>query len=561
MEEYFNNKKYTIYKTKTKIFSDNKKNKNQKIYFNLNPDYQNNNNNYNKTHQNFFPYSNNINNNNNYSQYNLNNNTHVPTYIPFNVINNNISSNDRIYQKYYYINERNSPLKNYNSNNNRAYTTHDRNFLDERIMESPYMQNENNFEENDYMNKTTGFKVLKKTLSFYNNKYKTLGRHKTDDSDSINSQLSFMQNNKHYMNIYRNKLVKVFVQNINKIMEKNKKKEIMKIFYNNLKKIYYSKRKRINYLNKELNQNAPKYNEYKDMIYNYIKSKNNLPMSKIYNMLKPQDRISFSTINTNKSKNKEKNYNNKNNDNTKVNKKDIERFKKMQKKYGNIYESKKKEIISFENKIKNYINHRTIESSSSANNDNDLFKNNFSINTPNINAYKTKNVFKRKRRLNSKSSSKSYKTASEIRNKYNIYILKNIISSDKRLFLNINYIKLENYNSLTNFYTNDVLKISDLIDINLLGSKYSKNTIGKHKKKLSKIEEEIDDKINSNLSMSIKDNNRFFEKKEEKEEENNKTIKSNIFKNNNKVYNSKKIGLSGIRRKYINYKTLKDKEN
>ena len=106
-----------------------------------------------------------------------------------------------------------------------------------------------------------------------------------------------------------------------------------------------------------------------------------------------------------------------------------------------------------------------------------------------------------------------------------------------------------------------MLKISDLIDINLLGSKYSKSTVGKHKKKLSKIEEEIDDKINSNLSMSIKDNNRFFEKKEEKEDENNKTIKSNIFNNNNKVYNSKKIGLSGIRRKYINYKTLKGKEN
>ena len=555
MEEYFNDKKYTIYKTKTKIFSDNKKNKNQNIYFNLNPGYQNNYY-YNKTNQNFFPYSNNI--NNNYSQYNLNNNTHVPTYIPFNVINNNISSNDRIYQKYYYINERNSPLKNYSSNNNRAYTTHDRNFLDEGIMESPNIQNENNFEENDYMNKTTGFKILKRTLSSYNDKYKLLGRYKTNNTDSKIDKLSFIQNNKHYINIYRNKLVKVFVLNINKIMEKNRKKEIMKIFYNNLKKIYYSKRKRINYLNKELNQNAPKYNEYKDMIYNYIKSKNNLPMSKIYNMLKPQDRISFSTINTNGSKNKEKNYNN-NNENIKVNKKDIERFKKMQKKYGNIYESKKKEIISFENKIKNYINHRTIESSSSTNNDNDLFKNNFNINTPNINAYKTKNIFKRKKRLNSKSSSKSYKTTSEIRNKYNIYIVKNIISSDKRLFLNINYINLENYNSLTKFYTNDMLKISDLIDINLLGSKYSKNTIGKHKKKLSKIEEEIDDKINSNLSMSIKDNNKFFEKKEEKGEEDNKLIKSNIF--NNKVYNSKKIGLSGIRRKYINYKTLKDKEN
>ena len=555
MEEYFNDKKYTIYKTKTKIFSDNKKNKNQNIYFNLNPGYQNNYY-YNKTNQNFFPYSNNI--NNNYSQYNLNNNTHVPTYIPFNVINNNISSNDRIYQKYYYINERNSPLKNYSSNNNRAYTTHDRNFLDEGIMESPNIQNENNFEENDYMNKTTGFKILKRTLSSYNDKYKLLGRYKTNNTDSKIDKLSFIQNNKHYINIYRNKLVKVFVLNINKIMEKNRKKEIMKIFYNNLKKIYYSKRKRINYLNKELNQNAPKYNEYKDMIYNYIKSKNNLPMSKIYNMLKPQDRISFSTINTNGSKNKEKNYNN-NNENIKVNKKDIERFKKMQKKYGNIYESKKKEIISFENKIKNYINHRTIESSSSTNNDNDLFKNNFNINTPNINAYKTKNIFKRKKRLNSKSSNKSYKTTSEIKNKYNIYIVKNIISSDKRLFLNINYINLENYNSLTKFYTNDMLKISDLIDINLLGSKYSKNTIGKHKKKLSKIEEEIDDKINSNLSMSIKDNNKFFEKKEEKGEEDNKLIKSNIF--NNKVYNSKKIGLSGIRRKYINYKTLKGKEN
>jgi len=555
MEKYFNNKNYTIYKTKTKIFSDNKKKKNQNIYFNLNPEYQNNN--YNKTNQNFFQYNNNI--NNNYSQYDLNKNTQIPTYIPFNVINNNISSNDRIYQKYYYINERNTPLKNYASNNNHPFTTNDRNFLGERILENPNIQKEINLEENDYMNKTTGFKILKRTLSSYNNKYKLLGRYKTIQTDSKSGELSFRQNNKQYINIYRNKLVKVFVQNINKIMEKIKKREIIKMFYNNLKKYYYSKRRRINYINKELNQNDPKYTEYKDMIYNYIKSKNNLPMSKIYNILRPQDKMIFNTINKDKSKNKQKIDNDNNSSTIKVNKKEIERFKKMQKKYGNIYESKKKEIISFENKIKNYINHRTIESSSSTNNDNDISLKKFNVKTPNINAYKTKNIFKRKRRLNSKTSNKSYKTTSEVRNKYNIYIIKNIISSDKRLFLNINYINLENYNSSTKFYTNDILQISDLIDITLLGNKYNKNIIARHKKKLSKIEEEIDDKINSNLSMSIKDNNKFFEKKEEKEEENNNSIKSNIF--NNKVYNSKKIGLSGIRRKYINYKTIKDNEN
>ena len=530
MKDFFNNKNNRIYKTKPKVLSQNTNNKNQNIYFTLNPEYQDN------------DY---INTDKNFSRYNTNNPQGF-TYIPLNVINNNISSNDRIYQKYYYINERNTPLNNYYSNNNQANITDELNFLNEKNELNSNFQNMKNLEEKNYMNKTNEYKFLNRTLSSYEN----------TDINSRFSQLSFRQssNSNNYANIYRNKLVKVFVQNINKIMRKIKKKEIMTIFFNNLKNYYNKKRTKINYLN--LNQNDPKYHEYKDLIYNYIKSKNNIPISKIYNMLKPQDRIKFMTIN-NDTKNRQRDESTNKNAGIEVEKNEIERFKKLQKKYGNIYNSKKKEIISFENKIKNYMNQKTIEGTSSINIDDDISRKKFIYNkTPNINAYKTKNIFKRKRRINSQSSSKSYKTISEQRNIYNIYIVKNIITSDKSLYVNIKYINLDNYNSITSFYSNDMLGISYLTNINLIGNK---NNVAKHNKKLSKIEEEMDDKINADLSISIKDNNKYKGKKEGK---NIKSIKDNMNdnSNNNKVYKTKNFRLLNIRKKYINYKTLKGNE-
>ena len=114
------------------------------------------------------------------------------------------------------------------------------------------------------------------------------------------------------------------------------------------------------------------------MIYNYIKSKDDLSHSKIYNILKPEDKMKFNTINAirkNNSKFKIKEENSSSNNTSIITEKKsaIQRFKQLQKKYGKIYEKKRNESISFEDRIKNYINHKTIDSTSS-NNDKSLRK-------------------------------------------------------------------------------------------------------------------------------------------------------------------------------------------
>ena len=191
MKDYYNDN-YTIYKKETKVFSKNQNNKNKNIYFNTYREYPENN--YNNSQQNFFHY-NNI------------NNPQIPKYIPFNVINNNISSNDRIYQKYYYINERNTPLHNYSTINNNNFRSSIPDFFENKI-------EKNNLEENNYLNKTSGFKALNRTLSYYNNKSRLYSASKSDNLNLNDYQLYLKQNSKFYLSIYRNKLIKVFVKNI-----------------------------------------------------------------------------------------------------------------------------------------------------------------------------------------------------------------------------------------------------------------------------------------------------------------------------------------------------------
>ena len=564
MKDYFNDN-YTIYKKETKVFSKNQNNKDKNIYFNTYREYPENN--YNNSQQNFFHY-NNI------------NNPQIPKYIPFNVINNNISSNDRIYQKYYYINERNTPLHNYSTiNNNFRSSIPD--FFENKI-------EKNNLEENNYLNKTSGFKALNRTLSYYNNKSRLYSASKSDNLNLNDYQLYLRQNSKFYLSIYRNKLIKVFVKNINKIIENNKKKQIIKRFFNNLKNNYNRKSIRSNYFNNKYIQSDHKYNEYKDMIYNYIKSKNDLPMSEIYNMLRPKDKFFFNTINKkdNDIKNKQRDKSSKNSSGILPKKIEIEKFKKLQKKYGTIYSTKKKQTLSFEDKIKNYINQKTIESTPSINKDNHIprkkiiFKHkikksknlsniiseerkkneNINENDKSNNTLKSNKSMKRKKRLDSNSSSKSYKTLSDFRNVYNIYIIKNIITSDKRLFVYIKYINLDNYkNKKKNAYTKDILEISEIMNININRNKNMKSNIIKHKKKLSKIEEETDDKLNNNLSMSIRDDK--YQEKSENENNQIKPKKEIIIDNNKKAYNIKKYNLSNLKKRYINYKNLKTEES
>jgi hypothetical protein len=115
------------------------------------------------------------------------------------------------------------------------------------------------------------------------------------------------------------------------------------------------------------------------------------------------------------------------------------------------------------------------------------------------------------------------------------------------------------------FYDNNILEISNIYNMSYIGNNCTKSNLTKFNKKLSKIDEEIDDLGNTNLSMSFKDNNKYSDKKGEKEMKilkiTKRTINNNI-KNNNKKDISK--GSSNIRKKYIIReikKNYKDEEN
>ena len=590
MKDYFNENKYRLFQTKAKLFYKNQNRKNQNSYLNLYPQ--------NQSYNNIDYDSNSFQFNNNYNTQFNPNNIQGTAYIPLNVINNNISTNDRIYQKYFYINQRNTPLNRYKTNHANTtihFNSKNKNKMQQYInARSPIpdlIENENfDFfiekrlknnkrnnigENNSYMNKTTGFNLINNDSLNKTNRTNLSNFYTLNNNDVIVNQ-----NNKICLNIYRNKIAKNFVQIINKIIEKRKKKEIIQKFYNNLKKIYYIKGIKPNYLDSKYDKDDQKYKEYKDMIYNYIKSKNDLSNSKIYNILRPEDKMKFNTINAirkNNSKFKIKEENNSSNNTSIITEKKsvLQRFKQLQKKYGKIYEKKRNESISFEDRIKNYINHKTIESTSS-NNDNSIrrkkiiFKHvrrndkikhklnhieeNTDSNSIKVNINKNNLITEHKSNINknkfdNQSSNKSFKSISVNRNKniYKIFIIKNIITPDKRLYVNINYINLNTSNKKRekNSYNNDILEISEIIDINYKGEKSNnKNNNGKHMKKLSKIDEEIDEKINTNLSMSIRDDNN-------NNKEENKTINAIGISNNNKLNKN-------IRKKYLYKKANKN---
>ena len=595
MKDSFNDKNFIIFKTRSQIFNNKKNSRMQQKDLNqVNNSF---------TNKNFFQFR------NYFNQYNSNS-QEGSNYIPFNIINNNILSNDAIYQKYYYINQRNNQMNIYQKNNN-VNKTYFRNFKNENKLnnqyerrKSPfikninlgYLKNENlkikkrsNLNENNFMNKTARPYFLNRTLSSFYEKPKFYSMNIMDKLNSKETPLSFRQKSKKYLNIYRDHLVKIFVKNINKIIGKIKKRELMRKFYNNMKRIYYEKRYKTNYLNDKYNQSNAKYNEYKNMIYNYIKSKSDLSITSMYNILKPKDRKKHNSTNKKNMKNYKTNGKSDGNLDEKKEKNQIERLKKLQKKYGKIYMEKKREI-SFEGEINKYINQKTIENTSSKTPDNDLPRNKFNLirenkknfseiflkekernvnlqteiypymihKSPEIIENKIKNMHKRKSRTNSLTSNKSYNNLTNFKNIYNIYITKNIVTLDKKLFVNIKYISLDNFKSTKAFFPNTVLKISKLVKINYIGNNNIKKHIKLHNKKLSNIEEEIDEKINSNLSLSKREN-KYLEKGEKTEKKIIKSIKGNINKNNI-IYFSKNNVFSKIRRKNFYYK-YKNNEN
>ena len=595
MKDSFNDKNFIIFKTRSQIFNNKKNSRMQQKDLNqVNNSF---------TNKNFFQFR------NYFNQYNSNS-QEGSNYIPFNIINNNMLSNDTIYQKYYYINQRNNQMNIYQKNNN-VNKTYFRNFKNENKLnnqyerrKSPfikninlgYLKNENlkikkrsNLNENNFMNKTVRPYFLNRTLSSFDEKPKFYSMNIMDKLNSKETQLSFRQKSKKYLNIYRDQLVKIFVKNINKIIDKIKKRELMRKFYNNMKRIYYEKRYKTNYLNDKYNQSNAKYNEYKNMIYNYIKSKSDLSITSMYNILKSKDRKKHNSTNKKNMKNYKTNGKSDGNLDEKKEKNQIERLKKLQKKYGKIYMEKKREI-SFEGKINKYVNQKTIENTSSKTPDNDLPRNKFNLirenkknfseiflkekernvnlqteiypymihKSPEIIENKIKNMHKRKKRTNSLTSNKSYNNLTNFKNIYNVYITKNIVTSDKKLFVNIKYISLDNFKSTKAFFPNKVLKISKLVKINYIGNNNIKKHIKIHNKKLSEIEEEIDEKINSNLSLSKREN-KYLEKGEKTEKKIIKSIKGNINKNNI-VYFAKNNVFSKIRRKNFYYK-YKNNEN
>ena len=596
MKDSFNDKNFIIFKTRSQIFNNKKNSRMQQKDLNqVNNSF---------TNKNFFQFR------NYFNQYNSNS-QEGSNYIPFNIINNNILSNDTIYQKYYYINQRNNQMNIYQKNNN-VNKTYFRNFKNENKLnnqyerrKSPfikninlgYLKNENlkikkrsNLNENNFMNKTVRPYFLNRTLSSFYEKPKFYSMNIMDKLNSKETQLSFRQKSKKYLNIYRDQLVKIFVKNINKIIDKIKKRELMRKFYNNMKRIYYEKRYKTNYLNDKYNQSNAKYNEYKNMIYNYIKSKSDLSITSMYNILKPKDRKKHNSTNKKNMKNYKTNGKSDGNLDEKKEKNQIERLKKLQKKYGKIYMEKKREI-SFEGKINKYVNQKTIENASSTTPDNDLPKNKFNLirenkknfseiflkgkernvnlqteiypymihKSPEIIENKIKNMHKRKKTTNSLTSNKSYNNLTNFKKIYNIYITKNIVTSDKKLFVNIKYISLDNFKSTKAFFPNTVLKISKLVKINYIGNNNIKKHIKIHNKRLSEIEEEIDEKINSNLSLSKREN-KYLEKGEKTEKKIIKSIKGNINKNNI-VYFSKNNVFSKIRRKNFYYKYKNNEDN
>ena len=309
MKDSFNDKNFIIFKTRSQIFNNKKNSRMQQKDLNqVNNSF---------TNKNFFQFR------NYFNQYNSNS-LEGSNYIPFNIINNNILSNDTIYQKYYYINQRNNQMNIYQKNNN-VNKTYFRNFKNENKLnnqyerrKSPfikninlgYLKNENlkikkrsNLNENNFMNKTARPYFLNRTLSSFDEKPKFYSMNIMDKLNSKETQLSFRQKSKKYLNIYRDQLVKIFVKNINKIIDKIKKRELMRKFYNNMKRIYYEKRYKTNYLNDKYNQSNAKYNEYKNMIYNYIKSKSDLSITSMYNILKPKDRKKHNSTNKKNMKN------------------------------------------------------------------------------------------------------------------------------------------------------------------------------------------------------------------------------------------------------------------
>lgn len=404
----------------------------------------------------------------------------------------------------------------------------------------------NNVNEENYVNKSVDFNYSKNNRYIDNNNI---------DNDSIRSSQTQRKNLDSFnINIYQKKMIIIFIQIINKIIKKNKRRNILKIFLNILKKNNPNIEEKNNY-NKKFKKKNTKYNEYKNIINNYVKTNNNNNES--FNNKKNE------LINRMKNRNKESINQRNNNNNLKFQKteNDLKRLKELQKKYEQIYEKKKNSTnISNDYKYRNYIlrknktqntfTQNNLYKSTQNNYLNDiteilnekmkakLLKNKLIRNikdspqtslrrkfNPYINNQKSQTFYtmpnleeseetpsKRNNINDNKIIIKKLKITPKlgknikkdnIINKneeiYKIYNIKDIETPDKRLYVFINYITLYNkkkYENNMNYYDNNLLKISNEINIDVYGINESKKKYRfnrypiKKSKNLSKIEEE-----------------------------------------------------------------------
>ena len=538
-------KNNNIYKTKTDILPYNLKYKQEpKIYIKLDPEYLENN--YKNAEKKYLKNQNDL-----YSPTKDNN-----RYNNNNYLNNAVDNNNRRINSFNNNNKENktiSPIKKYIGKKNFNF------YLNKGIKAQNQNDNNkndiNNVNEENYANKSVDLDYSK------NNRYINNNNIDTDSIRSSQTQRKYLDS--FNINIYQKKMIIIFTQIINRIMQRNKRKNILKIFLNNIKKYYTDNKEENDNYNKKFQKKNTKYNEYKNIIDNYVKTNNNNDSSNKNNEL------------INRMKNRKEPINQRNNNNNlKLQKteNDIRRLKELQKKYAQIYKKKKNESnILNDYKYRNYILRKT--KTQNIFNNNKLYKstqNNYLNDISQILSEKKKaKLLKNKLIRNIKDSpqtsfrkkfnpymnnqksqafytmpnleeseetptksnninnnkiivkklkitprlSKNIKKENIINKNeeiYKIYNIKDIVTMDKRLYVYINYITLynkkkEDENSM-NYYDNNLLKISNEININIYGLNKNKSRLNRYllqiPKNLSKIEEESYSRGNENMKIN-----------------------------------------------------------
>ena len=480
-----------------------------------------------------------------------------------------------------------SPIKNDNGNNNIYISKGVKNSKNKNVQNVPYN------------NHTYEYKIV-------NNDYIINNTQKLNNNNSkINQRLK--NNNMPSLNIYQIKMTNIFVQIINKNIFKHIKKDMI-LFFDNLKNycynFYHNRRILNDYSDYKYKKKESKYNQYKDIIYNYFKTNNNFPgiiyknlyeNEKLINSLKKK-KLSNAQNNDSKKKNSNNNKNDKNDKTVQI------KLRELQKKYENIYKRKKNYSISFDERFNKYLeknethlyepkkayyNNKLKDSSSKneVNNERTMFKRKILINqlnknrtkfhktnlsqeinpssnfknqiiynsysnTPknsiifNLNREESRNNknriiikkiktklsgnFKRKS-SNSIGKQNENKISREI---FKVKNIKNIVTSDKRLYVHINYISLyndkKNYNkNKNNYYKHNLLKISDKINIIFNKRRLILKSNKKHET-LSKIIEENSVKNNNSSNENDNEDNNDISNEKEKSEENTHILQNDV---------------------------------